>query len=220
MATADEVIALVRAGFAGSQYPGDRWLQGSDEGCEPAEEVGPFVGRARWEDVEPTLLDGHYAALSFFSEAGYRFFLPAFLVADLRGQLQTADPLGHLTGGFHDGSTKIDVGGQSFVQRFGGSSPLNPLRYGAMTMGDYARFRHSVFAREEAAAIVAYLEYKRDHESIPELRAPIVSALDKYWRVRAATAPTSESLRVHVARQREFVEALQRQQENQESQHE
>jgi len=213
MPTADEVIALIHTGFAGSQYPGDRWLQGGDEGCEPAEEVGPFVGRTRWEDVEPALLDGHYPALSFFSEAGYRFFLPAFLVADLRGQLLTADPLGHLTGGFHDGSTKIDVGGQTFVQRFGGSSLLNPLRYGAMTMGDYARLRHSVFTREEAAAIVAYLDYKRDRESIPELRAPIVSALDKYWRMRAAAAPTSESLRVHVARQREFVEALQRQQE-------
>jgi hypothetical protein len=215
MATADDVIARIRAGFAGSEYPGDAWLVGSNEGCEPAEAVGPFIGRTRWEDVEPALLDGHYTALSFFSEAGFRFFLPAFLVADLRDQLQTADPLGHLTSGFHDGATKVQVDDKTFLRRFGGSTLLNPRRYGAMTMGDYARFRLSIFAREEAAAIVAYLEYKRDREPIEALRAPVVAALEQYWRERAATAPTTARLREHAARELEFVEAIRRQRENQ-----
>jgi hypothetical protein len=214
MHAADEVIARIRAGFAGSEYPGDAWLLGTDEGSEPAEEVGPFIGRRRWEDVEPTTLDAHHAALSFFSEAGFRFFLPAFLVADLRGHLQTADPLGHLTGGFHDGSAVIPAGGESFVRPFGESTLVNPRRYGAMTMGDHARFRLSIFSREEAGAIVSYLEYKRDREPIEALRAPIVAALDKYWRERAARAPTTAGLRAHVASELEFVEALRRQREN------
>lgn len=46
------------------------------------------------------MLDAHYSALSFFSEAAFRFFFPAYLIADLRGELRTADPLFHLTGGF------------------------------------------------------------------------------------------------------------------------
>ena len=213
MATADEVIARIREGFSGSEYPGDAWLVGSSDGCEPAEEAGAFIGRTRWDDIEPAFLDGHYSALSFFSEAGFRFFLPAFLVADLRDQLQTADPVGHLTSGFHDGSAVIPVGDRSFVRPYGESTFVNPRRYGAMTMGDYARFRLSVFSREEAAAIVAYLEYKRDHEEIDALRAPILAALQKYWRPRAANAPATASLRDHVANELEFVEAIRRDRE-------
>jgi hypothetical protein len=208
MRTPEDVIASIRAGFAGSEYPGDPWLQGSNEGCEPAEEVGPFVGRTRWEDLEPAMLDGHYCALSFFSEAGFRFFLPAYLVADVRDQLLTADPLFHLTGGFHDGSIDVQAGDRTFVQRFGGSVPLNPLRYGAIRFVDYARFRLSVFTREEAGAIVSYLEYKRDQDSDGTSRAEIDSALDAFWRDRAAHAPTGESLRAHLASQRAYVDAL------------
>jgi hypothetical protein len=218
--TADDVIASIRAAFTG-EYPGDRWLVGSSEGCEPAEEAGAFVGCTRWEDVEPAFLDGHYSALSFFSEAGFRFFLPAFLVADLRDRLLTADPVGHLTLGFDERASEIPVDGRTFVRPYGGSTLLNPLRYGAMTTEDYARFRLSVFTREEAAAIVAYLEYKRDRESIPDLRAPIVSALEKFWLERAAAAPTTEGLQTHLAREREFADAIRRRLEKKEkSQHE
>jgi hypothetical protein len=205
--TADDVIAQVRAAFT-SRYPGDAWLVGSSEGCEPAEEAGAFAGRTRWEDVEPAFLDAHYTALSFLSEAGFRFFLPAFLVADLRDQLQTADPVGHLTLGFERRTSEVPVEGRVFVRPYGGSTLLNPHRYGAMTMEDYARYRLSVFSREEAAAVVAYLEYKRDTEAIEELRAPVISALEKFWRYRAAGAPTAETLETHLAREREFADAI------------
>lgn len=216
MPSPDAVIARIHAAFDANEYPGDPWLVGSTEGSEPALSVEPFVGQTRWQDVPPEVLDAHYTALSFFSEAGFRFFLPAFLVADVREHLQTADPLGHLAGGFHAGSVEMPVGGRIFVQEFGASALLNPLRYGAMTMGDYARSRMSVFTREEAAAIVSYLEFKHDREEIEALRAPIVSALDGFWRERAATAPTAERLRAHLAAQMEFLEALRRQQEEKE----
>lgn len=208
MLSASDLIERIHAAFAGNEYPGDPWIQGSHEGCEPAEEVGPFVGQ-RWETLDPALLDGHYSALSFFSEAGFRFFLPAFLIADLRDQLRTADPLSHLTGGFYDGSIDAPVGSRTFVRRFGGSVPLNPRRYGAIRFGDYARYRLSVFTREEAQAIVSYLEYKREQETIPLLRGHIDAALESFWRERAAAAPTAEELRQQVEEDRAYVAALQ-----------
>ena len=216
MPSADEVLARIHAAFSSSEYPGDRWLQGSNEGYEPAEEVGPFVGHTRWQEIDPAMLDGHSAALSFFSEAGFRFFLPAFLVADLRGQLETADPLGHLTGGFYTGQIELPVGHRTFRQQYGGTTLLNPLRYGAMTMEDYARFRLSIFTREEAAAIVSYLEYKRDHEEIAKLREPIVAALDLFWRGRAAQAPVAADLHQHASEQRAYVDAVRLQREQDE----
>ena len=42
----NEVAAAIRAAFATTPYPGDAFLVGSSEGCEPEEEAGAF--RARW----------------------------------------------------------------------------------------------------------------------------------------------------------------------------
>ena len=92
------VIELIREAFGGNVYPGDAFLQGSFEGCEPYEEVGFFRGKMDWRTLDAEMLDARYSALSFFSEAGFRFFLPAYLIADLQDELRTADPLFHLPG--------------------------------------------------------------------------------------------------------------------------
>ena len=128
--------------------------------------------------IDAGILDGHANALSFFSEAGFRFFLPAYLISDLRGQLQTADPLFHLTHGFSDWTTEVPAGERTFAIRHGRSAFINPRRYGAMTSYDYARWHLSVFTREEANAIVAYLEFKRDLDHDVTDRTAIDAALD------------------------------------------
>jgi Family of unknown function (DUF6714) len=153
--TSEAVIEKIQAAFAGNEHPGARFLQGSFEGCEPYDEVGPLEKLEDWQGIEARFLDGHASALSFFSEAGFRFFLPAYLISDLRGLLYTADPLFHLTHGFSDWSTEIPGGDRTLVMRHGKSSLMNPRRYGSMASYDYARYRRSIFTREEADAIVA-----------------------------------------------------------------
>ena len=86
MLTSDAVIEKILTAFAGNEHPGARFLQGSFEGCEPYDEVGPFEKLDDWRGIEAGFLDGHASALSFFSEAGFRFFLPAYLISDLRGR--------------------------------------------------------------------------------------------------------------------------------------
>jgi len=207
MSDPDAVVAAVRAAFTGSTYPGDDFLLGSREGREPYEAIEPFKGRD-WQELEPGLLDSHGAALSFFSEAGFRFYLPAFLLADVRGQLASADPLFHLTHGFSDEQVEHQVGARVFVLRTGRRKLVNPLRYGAATFNDVARYRLSVFAREEAAAIVAYLRYKREVAALDPMKVRIDAAVDLFWLERAEQAPTAEDLRRHVAEQNEYFKAL------------
>ena len=55
--------------------------------------VGPFQRFESWRELGAAFLDEHAEALSFFSEAGFRFFLPAYLIADLRAELERADPV-------------------------------------------------------------------------------------------------------------------------------
>jgi hypothetical protein len=186
---ADDVVRRVREGFSATQRPPDAFLVGSSEGCEPEEEVGPFRGRD-WQSLEPDFLDLHYSALSFFSEGALRYFLPAFLVADLRGLLKTADPVFTLTHGFAEWTSTVRVGGKDWRRRYGPLILLNPRRYGAMTLGDCARYRLSVFAREEAVAIVAYLRHvtARDDRGLSD--GAVDAALRLFWLSRAQHAPT------------------------------
>ena len=208
MSDREDVIEEIQSAFAGNKHPGGRYLQGSFEGCEPYEEVGPFKNEEDWRGIDAGFLDGHANALSFFSEAGFRFFLPAYLISDLRGQLQTADPLFHLTHGFSDWTTEVPAGDRTLVMKHGRSAFINPRRYGAMTSHDYARYRLSVFSREEAGAIVAYLEFKRDSD--PDLidTEAIDAALDSFWLKRARTAPRAASLAQHLAEQEEYLAAI------------
>ena len=208
MSDREVVIEKVRSAFAGNEHPGGRFLQGSFEGSEPYEEVGPFKNMEDWRGIDAGLLDGHATALSFFSEAGFRFFLPAYLIADLRGELQTADPLFHLTHGFSDWITEVPAGDRTLVMKHGRSAFINPRRYGGMTSYDYARYRLSVFTREEAQAIVVYLEYKRDVDHDVIDRQAIDAALQSFWLERAQTAPQAESLAQYLAEQEEYLAAI------------
>ncbi|MFQ5992882.1 MAG: DUF6714 family protein [Nitrospiraceae bacterium] len=205
MSDRETVINHIREAFAKVEYPGDDFLQGSFDGCEPYEVVNPFKGRNDWRAVDAEFLDAHYDALSFFSEGGFRFFLPAYLIADLQDTLQTADPVFHLTHGFSDGSVEVPGKTRTFVRRFGKSALVNPRRYGAMTSYDYARYRLSVFTKEEAQAIVAYLKYRRDADPHMLDKDRIDAALNLFWLDRAANAPVVESLKHHVEEMTNFV---------------
>ena len=190
------LVATIDRAFS-AEYPGDGFLQGSFEGSEPFDEVGAFVGRTDWRALEPAFLDEHASALSFLSEAGLRCYLPAYLVADVRAELQTADPLFHLIHGFSEMAIEIPAEGGVVRHRSGGEVLLGPRRYGAITWEDASRHRLSVFCREEAAAIVAYLEFRRDTDELGADRPRIESALTRFWRDRAERAPTVEDLRRH-----------------------
>ena len=145
------VMEQIHTAFQGLAFPGEGFLQASFEGTEPYDEVAPFRGQTNWQTLEATFLDAHASALSFFSEAGFRFFLPAYLLADLNDQLQTADPVFHLTHGFFEFSVTVPAGGRVFVRKSGKSVLINPRRYGAMTVSDYARYRLSIFTAKARA---------------------------------------------------------------------
>ncbi len=202
------VINFIYEVFGSSAYPGDDYLIGSKEGMEPFEEIEPFKGQQDWTAVDPKLLDRHYVALSFFSEAGLRFFLPAYLIADLNDELQTADPLFVLVNGFSDFSLKQKIESRVFVRKFGKNTFVNPNRYGAMTFYDYSRYQLSIFTREEAKAIVLYLEYKLGNDPYGVDKEQIEAALSSFWLERVENAPTAESIAQHLLEEEEYLSAI------------
>lgn len=192
MNDAGELIVVVVDGAFTSPPPGDAFLQGSFDGCEPFDEVSAFAGIDDWRALDSGFLDEHYSALFFFSEAGFRFFLPAYLVADLRGALRSADPLLDLIHGFSEMS--IDLPADHIVHRSGGRVLLGPRRYGAITWEDASRHRLSVFCREEAAAVARYLRWRRDRDDLALDARRIDAALEAFWVPRSRSAPTRANL--------------------------
>jgi hypothetical protein len=208
--TAAEVISIIDRGFAEVTHPGDPFLVGSSDGDEPLKEVSAFYGVTDWHTLTSAFLDAHYTALSFFSEGGFRFFLPAYLAGDVLDELHTADPVFHLCHGFSEFTLTQTIDGRTFERTSGRGQFINPRRFGAMTFVDYARYRLSIFTREESSAIVSYLEFVRGRESRASERGSIDEALDRFWRERAASAPTRERLARHVAEEAIYLDAVMR----------
>ena len=124
-----------------------------------------------WSSLQADFLDeapaGYATALHCFSRAALRYYLPAYLIADLRGGLTRAEPALALWSGFDDETRETAV---------------NPRRYGAWTWFEAKAQRFELFTREEVEAIVAYLEFVAVRERFS--RAGIEQALRNYWRPR------------------------------------
>ena len=165
------VKSQIREAFAAVEFPGDWCLVNSREGSEPMLLEREFKGKDDWKSLDPSFIDrapdGFGTALSFFSDEAFRYYLPAYLLADLDGLLKQADPVFHLTHGLERGS---------------GQQRINPRRYGERTWFDHARHKFSMFNERERAAIAAFLRYKRGTDVHTDLeKSRIDDALSNYW---------------------------------------
>ena len=160
----------IKAAFASVPAPPVWCLVDSREGDEPRLLENDFRDKSDWRLLTPEFLDsapdGFASALSFFSDEAFRFYLPAYLLADLRGQLQRVEVLFHLTHGLDNDSR---------------SQFVNPLRYGNRTHFDSACHRFAIFDAAQAAAIARYLQHKVDSAEVDLERRVAREALDNYW---------------------------------------
>jgi hypothetical protein len=174
MADLNAVIHRIRTAFANVDYPGDSDLRNSNEGEEPFLLEAEFMGKNDWTVIDPSFIDqapdGFSSALSFFSAAAFRFYLPAYLLADLDGGLHSVNPVFHLTHGLTHGTK---------------DARINPIRYGEYTWFEYVTERFAGFSPLEVGAILAYLELKRDSADTDYERDLIGEALEIYWLERS-----------------------------------
>jgi hypothetical protein len=171
--TVENIKTQIRDAFADTPYPGDDGLVRS-AGDEPDEVVELFRGRRDWRVLSPEFVDRAGAAspsaLSFFSAAAFRFYLPAYLIADLEGKLVYTDPLFYLYHGL-DQSTR--------------SQEVNVPGTGLTTWWEVQQDHFAGFTSREAAAIVAYLRWRAAGQEPEFSRRSVSEALESYWLPRA-----------------------------------
>lgn len=172
MREAERVIAEIEEAFASVPYPGDARRCDSLGHMEPDLLQKELAGKTDWRALDAKFIDQApaLAALSvFLSAEGFRFYLPAYMIAAVNGELESADPIFHLTHGLDDESKDEQV---------------NPRLYGGRTWFDYKECRFSPFSLPEVRAIIAFLKYCRRREEHEFDRSSIDEALATFWLVR------------------------------------
>jgi hypothetical protein len=118
----------------------------SDEGEEPELLDREFSHRPRIDEATPEFLDqspdGYGSALSFFADEAFRYYIAAYMIADLTSGLEQADVVFALTHGLDD---------SSYAGR------INPLRFGEQRWIDHASSKFSMFDSAQLASIIAFL---------------------------------------------------------------
>ena len=168
----DELIEKIERAFADVKYPGDDDLTDSTVGEEPAALKEEFRGKTDRSKLDANFLnyapDGWGSALSFFSGNALRFYLPIYLVADIRGELWGSDPSVRLCASLTPGGEQVKIS----------------KMWGGGTMGERARETYAQFNAEQVSAVVAYLWWKLDAEDGNNFT--IEQALENYWLEREA----------------------------------
>ncbi len=165
----ESIIAQIRAAWNKLDPPFR--IVSSDESEEPELLNREFSHRPRIEEVTSEFLDqspdGYGSALSFFADEAFRYYVAAYMIADLSDALERADVVFALTHGLDD---------SSYAER------INPLRFGEQRWIDHATSKFSMFDSAQLSSIIAFLEYKSVED---EFEAPSINqALIRYWRPR------------------------------------
>lgn len=117
------IIEQVAEAFADTPYPSSPLATGY-EGMEYDE----AFRNTKWAMLHPELLSVHYASLSFFTGEAFRYFVPAFMTADLYGKQGNYDLSFHFSYTFENGD-----------------------------YDDHIKQKFSLFNKPERAAVHAYL---------------------------------------------------------------
>lgn len=165
----ERIKEQIRRAFASAERPPNGSLHDSIEGDEPLLLEDDFEDKQDWRTIDPDFLDqapkGYASALSFFSDDALRYFLPAYLIADLDGRLDRVELAWRLCHGFTDEAK---------------STLVNPRRYGQLSKFELAQQRFSKLSHQEKAAVAAYLEHKAATDDTD--RDCILQALGNYWK--------------------------------------
>lgn len=165
------LVARIRQAFQAVVYPGDAQLTDSTYGEEPDALINDFRGRDDWTQLDDAFLDqapaGWGSAISFFSGEALRFYLPAYLIADINGALTQSDPAYRLCS-----FVTPQLQDKKLARAFGGG-----------TLGEHAVNELSLFNDEQVAVIVDYLWWKLEQD---DYNPTIEQALENYWLPRAA----------------------------------
>lgn len=154
-----DLIRKIHIAFPPNEYPGDEQIIPirSPMDLEAIELLGAFKGK-RWTDLTTETLLFNHDALSYFTPAGFRYYLPAFMLASIT-DWDSADIIPECVIFNLTAPSSTESGGIDF------------------------RDRLAVMSDQQKATIADFLEYldKKHHHDNPPFLLPQES-LEKFWK--------------------------------------
>lgn len=181
--TRDDVIAAIEAAFRGVSL-GDGVGLWQGQSLDMHGTVEDIAAARRndekddWHKLQAADLNTCHSSLSFFDSAGMRFHLPAFMIADLRGEYDFGVTFA-LTYRFTD-HIKDTLLKLAKVYRAPGEVDKTNLERGDAIFGG--------FSIQQASAVVDFLTFKLEQTGADDIsgdKSAIEEALLNYWWVRA-----------------------------------
>lgn len=93
----EALLGRLREAFADAPYPGDDRICNDPGHCSECAGYHVELRGRHWRTMHPDVIKVNDSAPCFLSPAGFRFFLPAWIIADLHGDGWNTDPVFHLT---------------------------------------------------------------------------------------------------------------------------
>ncbi|WP_193366904.1 DUF6714 family protein [Pelagibius marinus] len=147
----ESAVEEIEAAFGDLAPPGDDALL--HPRCMDDNDIAEFYGAPRWQDLPGDFLVRNYAAPSFFSAEGFRYYLPAFMVWSLK-HAESPEYLAEAT-----------------LRAFDPGEAEAPLH-------DFAVSKFALFDTAQRRAVAAFLEAFRGEGELGE----IAEAALKYWK--------------------------------------
>ncbi len=160
MTTIDKLTEEIKIAFKNNEFCGNDNIVNPSYGEEAKSIKKHFYGQKNWKIISSDFLDKD-GALSYFTNDAFNFYLPAYMLADLKGELEINDPSVRLCW-----SVTSQSENQKLTKVFGGR-----------TISELAAECFSSFSMEQINTIIKYLQWK--HDQTDDLM--IQQALCNYW---------------------------------------
>ena len=121
---------LVRSAFGNTPAPIGRITDTYDD-----EGAADYFQGKKWDGHDVKTLRTHESAMSFFTPEAFRYYLPAFMLAELENPVEA------------------DILGEYVVYQFGRPAPFWESEF---------KKRVALFTKSEKAAILAFVQYMQD----------------------------------------------------------
>lgn len=153
----------------------------SNEGEEPELLAKEFSKKPKWNSLKPDFLDstpdGYGTALCFFGNEAFRYYIAAFMIADINSKLNCVTPSRHLTHGLTN-DTKDEK--------------INPLRFGEKTWFNACQSKFSLFNKNQISCIIEYLKFMSDADPFNNNPTETKESISNYWKPRLLELTTTK----------------------------
>jgi len=174
----------IRKAFQTVKHPGkDRLIREGSGGTTEAEDIVQAFGDTSWQQVSGETLRYENAAMSFFSEAAFVYYLPAYMLFKLEHFSEADVVPDNLVSQLTMPAATDFIEAMGYVQEM--PPELSGILMGAADNIDehirWFRDKTTLLSNEQSATVLSFLHYLNNNYADNFADGQIEKAINRYW---------------------------------------